>query len=107
MPRIQPQSPLSRLHELDFARVKEVLRGYGTLFPSSTYIPETHYLLALAYEHLNQDEESIAELLNLLREAEFNPDAFIASEALKPERDRDTQKAERMKKIWSSGKRNW
>ena len=89
----------------DFARVKEVLRGYGTLFPSSTYIPETHYLLALAYEHLNQDEESIAELLNLLREAEFNPDAFIASEALKPERDRDTQKVERMKKIWSFWKK--
>ena len=27
----------------DFARVKEILRGYGTLFPSSAYIPETHY----------------------------------------------------------------
>ena len=89
----------------DFARVKEILRGYGTLFPSSAYIPETHYLLALAYEHLNQDEESIAELLNLLREAEFNPEAFIADESLKPERDRDSQKVERMKKVWGFWKK--
>ena len=89
----------------DFARVKEILRGYGTLFPSSAYIPETHYLLALAYEHLNQDEESIAELLNLLREAEFNPEAFVADESLKPERDRDSQKVERMKKVWGFWKK--
>ena len=89
----------------DFARVKEILRGYGTLFPSSSYIPETHYLLALAYEHLSQDEESIAELLNLLREAEFNPDAYVAEESLKPERDRDQYKVGQMKKVWAFWKK--
>jgi hypothetical protein len=89
----------------DFARVKEILRGYGTLFPASSYIPETHYLLALAYEHLSQDEESIAELLNLLREAEFNPDAYIAEESLKPERDRDIYKVDQMKKVWAFWKK--
>ena len=61
--------------------------------------------LALAYEHLNQDEESIAELLNLLQEAEFNPEAFVADESLKPERDRDSQKVERMKKVWGFWKK--
>ena len=31
----------------DFAKVKETLRGYGTLYPQSPYVPESHYLLAL------------------------------------------------------------
>lgn len=97
--------PFEKTPRADFARVKEILRGYGTLFPTSSYIPETHYLLALAYEHLNQDEESIAELLSLLREAEFNPDAFTAEEALKPQRDRDDQKISRMKKVWAFWKK--
>ena len=33
----------------------------------SQYVPESHYLLALTFEQLNQDEESIKELLVLLR----------------------------------------
>ena len=36
----------------DFAKVKESLRGYGTLYPQSPYVPEAHYLLALTYEQL-------------------------------------------------------
>ena len=64
----------------DFAKVKEILRGYSTLFPESSYVPETHYILALAYEQLNQDEESISQLLSLLREADFNPSADVADE---------------------------
>ena len=64
----------------DFARVKEILRGYGTLYPTSPYVPETHYLLALAFEQLNQSEESIGQLLSLLKEATFNPKAIMAEE---------------------------
>ena len=89
----------------DFAKVKEILRGYSTLFPNSSYVPETHYLLALSYEHLNQDEESIAQLLSLLREADFNPDAKIEEEQLKSERDRDYAKIEQLRNIWDFWKK--
>jgi len=89
----------------DFAKVKEILRGYSTLFPNSSYVPETHYLLALAYEHLNQDEESIAQLLTLLREADFNPDATVEEEQLKSERDRDYAKIEQLRTIWGFWKK--
>ena len=89
----------------DFAKVKEILRGYSTLFPNSSYVPETHYLLALAYEHLNQDEESIAQLLTLLREADFNPDAAVEEEQLKSDRDRDYAKIEQLRSIWGFWKK--
>ena len=89
----------------DFAKVKEILRGYSTLFPNSAYVPETHYLLALAYEHLNQNEESIAQLLSLLREADFNPEAAIEDEQLKSDRDRDYAKIEQLKSIWGFWKK--
>lgn len=89
----------------DFAKVKEILRGYSTLFPNSSYVPETHYLLALAYEHLNQDEESIAQLLTLLREADFNPDAAVEEEQLKSDRDRDYARIEQLRTIWGFWKK--
>ena len=89
----------------DFAKVKEILRGYSTLFPNSSYVPETHYLLALAYEHLNQDEESISQLLSLLREADFNPNSTIEEEQLKSDRDRDYAKIEQLRTIWAFWKK--
>ncbi len=89
----------------DFARVKEILRGFGKLFPASPYVPETHYLLALSYEQLNQNEESISKLLDLLKEAEFNPQAIIAEEELKNIRDRDLEKVSKLKAVWNFWKK--
>jgi hypothetical protein len=102
---IQQEPEFDKTARADFAKVKEILRGYSTLFPSSSYVPETHYLLALAYEHLNQDEESISQLLSLLREAEFNPDAAVEEEQLKSERDRDYAKIEQLRRIWGFWKK--
>ena len=96
---IKSEPEFDKTARADFAKVKEILRGYSTIFPSSSYVPETHYLLALAYEHLNQDEESINQLLLLLREADFNPDAAVEEEQLKSERDRDYAKIEQLKII--------
>ncbi len=89
----------------DFARVKEILRGYGTLYPTSPYVPETHYLLALAFEQLNQSEESIGQLLTLLKEATFNPRAIMAEEDVKNLRDRDLNRISKMKTIWNFWKK--
>ena len=89
----------------DFARAKEILRGYGTLYPTSPYVPETHYLLALAFEQLNQSEESIGQLLSLLKEATFNPQAIMAEEDLKNLRDRDLNRISKMKTIWNFWKK--
>jgi hypothetical protein len=102
---IQQEPEFDKTARADFAKVKEILRGYSTLFPSSSYVPETHYLLALAYEHLNQDEESITQLLSLLREADFNPDAAVEEEQLKSERDRDYAKIEQLRRIWGFWKK--
>ena len=52
------------------------------------YLKLTIYLL-LTYEQLNQDEESVAELLKLLKEADFNPDLIISREKSRTLRDRD------------------
>lgn len=89
----------------DFARVKEILRGYGTLYPTSPYVPETHYLLALAFEQLNQSEESIGQLLSLLKEANFNPQVIMAEEEQKNLRDRDIDRISKMKAIWNFWKK--
>jgi len=104
-PTISKEPEFDKTPRADFAKVKEILRGYSTLFPNSAYVPETHYLLALAFEQLNQDEESISQLLALLREADFNPDAVIEEEQLKSERDRDYGKIEQLKIIWSFWKK--
>ena len=102
---ISPEPEFDKTARADFAKVKEILRGYSTIFPNSSYVPETHYLLALAYEHLNQDEESISQLLSLLREADFNPDVALDEEQLKSDRDRDYGKVEQLKIIWSFWKK--
>jgi len=109
--RLNPESRPSEVRSFeqspraDFAKVKEILRGYGTLFPASPYVPETHYLLALSYEQLNQNEESISQLLDLLKEADFNPKAIIAEEELKNLRDRDLDKVTKLKAIWNFWKK--
>lgn len=89
----------------DFAKVKETLRGYGTLYPQSPYIPESHYLLALTFEQLNQDEDSIAELLVLLKEADFNPDLIIDLEKGRTQRDQDIAAITKMKSVWAFWKK--
>ena len=89
----------------DFARVKEILGGYGTLYPTSPYVPETHYLLALSYEQLNQNEDSIAQLLSLLKEATFNPKLILAEEEAKNLRDRDLDRISKMKTVWAFWKK--
>ncbi len=89
----------------DFAKVKETLRGYGTLYPQSPYIPESHYLLALTFEQLNQDEDSIAQLLVLLKEADFNPDLIIDLEQGRTQRDQDITAIRRMKSVWAFWKK--
>lgn len=104
-PATKPESSFEKSPRADFARVKEILRGYGTLFPASPYVPETHYLLALSFEQLNQNEESISQLLNLLKEADFNPDAIIAEEELKNVRDRDLAKVSKLRSVWNFWKK--
>ena len=89
----------------DFAKVKESLRGYGTLYPQSPYVPEAHYLLALTYEQLNQDEESVAELLKLLKEADFNPELVMNMEQSRSMRDRDYIALNKLKGIWNFWKK--
>ncbi|MEK9773793.1 MAG: hypothetical protein VW576_09550 [Opitutae bacterium] len=89
----------------DFARVKEILGGYGTLYPTSPYVPETHYLLALSYEQLNQNEDSIAQLLSLLKEATFNPNLILAEEEAKSLRDRDLDRISKMRSVWTFWKK--
>jgi tetratricopeptide (TPR) repeat protein len=89
----------------DFAKVKESLRGYGTLYPQSAYVPEAHYLLALTYEQLNQDEESVAELLKLLKEADFNPELIMSMENSRALRDRDYITLNKLKGIWNFWKK--
>jgi hypothetical protein len=101
----EPEESFEQSPRADFARVKEILRGYGTLFPASPYVPETHYLLALSFERLNQNEESITQLLSLLKEADFNPDAIIAEEELKNVRDRDLAKVSKLRSVWNFWKK--
>jgi len=109
--RLNPESDIlsnqsyEKTPRADFARVKEILRGYGTLYPTSPYVPETHYLLALAFEQLNQSEESIGQLLSLLKEATFNPKAIMAEEDVKNLRDRDLNRISKMKTIWNFWKK--
>lgn len=89
----------------DFAKVKEILRGFGTLYPQSNYIPESHYLLALTYEQLSQDEESILELLKLLSEADFKPELIFNLEQGVAERERDSARINRLKAVWNFWKK--
>lgn len=103
--RAQQELDFDQTPRADFARVKEVLRGYGTLFPQSPYVPESHYLLALTYEQLNQDEDSIAELLLLLKEADFNPELIADLEQGNAVRDRDLAAISKMKAIWAFWKK--
>ena len=103
--RSQQELDFDQTPRADFAKVKEVLRGYGTLFPQSPYVPESHYLLALTYEQLNQDEESISELLLLLKEADFNPNLIADLEQGNTVRDRDIAAISKMKAIWAFWKK--
>ena len=103
--RIEQELDYDRTPRADFAKVKEILKGYGTLFPQSPYVPESHYLLALTYEQLNQDEESIAELLMLLKEADFNPEMIADLETGNALRDRDIVTIGKMKAIWAFWKK--
>lgn len=61
--------------------------------------------MALAYEQLNQNEESVAQLLSLLKEATFNPEAILAEEEAKSLRDRDLERVSKMKTVWSYWKK--
>ena len=103
--KMEKELDYDRTPRADFAKVKETLKGYGTLFPQSPYVPESHYLLALTYEQLNQDEESIAELLLLLKEADFNPDLITDLETGNAMRDRDMLTISKMKAIWAFWKK--
>ena len=89
----------------DFAKVKETLRSYGTLYPHSPYVPEAHYLLALTYEQLNQDQESVAELLKLLKQSDFNPEMVLKLEEGRPTRDRDEAAISQLKSVWNFWKK--
>ena len=103
--RVDNDGNFEKTPRADFARVKEILGGYGTLYPTSPYVPETHYLLALSYDQLNQSEDSIAQLLSLLREATFNPKLIMAEEDAKNLRDRDLDRISKMKSVWAFWKK--
>ncbi|MEK9634850.1 MAG: hypothetical protein VW622_13505, partial [Opitutae bacterium] len=64
-----------------------------------------HYLLALTYEQLGQDEESVKELLLLLRESDFNPEMILNLEQGRAMRDRDELTIRRLKNVWNFWKK--
>jgi tetratricopeptide (TPR) repeat protein len=97
--------PFDKTPRADFAKVKEVLRGYGTIYPQSPYVPESHYILALTFEQLNQDEESINELTVLLKEADFHPEKLKSIETDRAERDRNYEFLRKMRSIWNFWKK--
>ena len=103
--RIQVELEVDKTPRADFAKVKEVLRSYGTLYPQSPYVPEAHSLLALTYEQLGQDEESVKELLLLLRESDFNPEMILNLEQGRAMRDRDELTIRRLKNVWNFWKK--
>ena len=103
--RILEEASYEETPRADFAKVKEVLRGYQKLYPASPYAPESHYLLALTYEQLNQDEESIRQLLALLKEADFNPEKALPPQQARTVRDRDLAKLRKMQGIWNFWKK--
>ena len=103
--RQEVELPFDKTPRADFAKVKEVLRGYGTIYPESTYVPESHYILALTFEQLNQDEESIRELLVLLKEADFHPDKIAALQVNRTTRDQDLVYLNKMRRIWNFWKK--
>ena len=101
----ESELPFDKTPKADFAKVKEVLRGYGTIYPQSPYVPESHYILALTYEQLHQDEESIKELIVLLKEAEFNPEKLQNLEVDRAERDKNLEFIAKMKNVWNFWKK--
>ena len=103
--RQEVELPFDKTPRADFAKVKEVLRGYGTIYPESPYVPESHYILALTFEQLNQDEESIRELLVLLKEADFHPDKIAALQVNRITRDQDLVYLNKMRRIWNFWKK--
>ncbi|MBL6827392.1 MAG: hypothetical protein ISQ76_02910 [Opitutales bacterium] len=103
--RQEVELPFDKTPRADFAKVKEVLRGYGTIYPESPYVPESHYILALTFEQLNQDEESIRELLVLLKEADFHPDKIAALQVNRTTRDQDLVYLNKMRRIWNFWKK--
>ena len=62
-------------------------------------------MLALTYEQLSQDEESILELLKLLSEADFKPELIFNLEQGVAERDRDSARINRLKAVWNFWKK--
>ena len=103
--RILQEPTYEETPRADFAKVKEVLRGYQKLYPNSPYVPESYYLLALTFEQLNQDEESIRQLLALLKEADFNPDKTLPPQDARAQRDRDYISLRKTQSIWNFWKK--
>lgn len=103
--RILQEPTYEETPRADFAKVKEVLRGYQKLYPNSPYVPESYYLLALTFEQLNQDEESIRQLLALLKEADFNPDKTLPPQEARAQRDRDYISLRKTQSIWNFWKK--
>ena len=101
----ESELPFEKTPKADFAKVKEVLRGYGTIYPQSPYVPESHYILALTYEQLHEDEQSIKELIVLLKEAEFNPEKLRNMEVDRAERDKNLEFIAKMKNVWNFWKK--
>ena len=61
--------------------------------------------MALTYEQLNQDEESVNELIKLLKESDFNPEMVMSMENSRSMRDRDYIKLNQLKRIWNFWKK--
>ena len=59
----------------------------------------------MTYEQLNQDEQSVAELLKLLKEADFNPELIASRERSRTLRDQDQLALSRLKNIWNFWKK--
>jgi tetratricopeptide (TPR) repeat protein len=97
---IRPDLKTEELPKADFANVKLDLRDYSKNFPSSQYVPEAHYVLALTYDQLNERKMAIVELLKLLKGSPFRPEVINAEIQSKPEHERDYKQIARMRGLW-------
>ena len=97
---IRPDLKTEKLPKADFTNVKLDLRDYSKNFPSSQYVPEAHYVLALTYDQLNERKMAIVELLKLLKGSPFRPEVMNAEIQSKPEHERDYKQIARMRGLW-------
>ena len=89
----------------DFAKVKEILRGYGTLYPQSQYVPESHYLLALTFEQLIRTRNLLKNSWFFFGRRTLIRNLILNLESTRAKGDRDYATINELKGIWNFWKK--